>query len=210
MSRLEAINLIRMYDFYLAVMALFSFLRRYPVYWDGLILVTTARGRWPRVVARMRQQHGVLLNWATIRPLAFALILMACQMIASRIVWPEANIQFGELFSPWLLLVPFFLALVPMFLLDCYFLLRVGTFDRGETEAYLDYAEKWAGTWKAKAVRAATFGRMNPDRMVDEEVKKGLEMIGQTVSWSMWWVTAQVALRLLFGLVVWLLWATRK
>jgi hypothetical protein len=161
------------------------------------------------VVERMRRHTGVLADWATVRPLAFALALMAGQMVASRLLWPHADIRFGELLSPWLLLVPFFLALVPMVWIDCYFLLRVGTFDRGETEAYLDYAERWAGTWKATAVRAATLGRINPDRMVDEEVKKGLRMIGETVSWSLWWVTAQVGLRLTFGLVVWGLWATR-
>jgi hypothetical protein len=89
---------------------------------------------------------------------------------------------------------------------DGYFLLRVGRFDRGETEKYLDQAEKWIGSWRARAVRLATLGYVNPERIVDAEVKKGLSEIGATVVWSMRWVSTQIALRLAFGLALWGVW----
>lgn len=209
MSRLDAANLIRVFDFYLACMALFSFLRRYGVYRDTLRLLIAVRGRWPRLTDRMRRHKGVLLNWPTLRPLVLALALMTAQWTASRLLWPGATLRVADLYDPWWQLVPFLLGLLPMVLIDGYFLVRVGTFDRAETEKYLDMAEGWTGTWKAKVVRVATLGRVNPDRMVDEELKKGLSVIGQTVNWSMWWVSAQAGARLFCGLVIWSLWAVR-
>lgn len=209
MTRFEVANLIRVFDFYLAVMAVFSLLRRYTVYRDTLLLLVALRGRWPRLVDRMRQHHTVLLNWPTARPFALAVTLWAAQMVASRLIWPQATIRVADLFDPWWQLVPLLVGVLPMVLVDGYFLLRVGSFDRAETEKYLDMAERWTGTWKAKLVRVATVGRVDPDRMVDDEVRKGLTQLGQTVNWSMWWVSAQAGARLLCGLTIWLLWAAR-
>jgi hypothetical protein len=207
MSHLEVANLIRVFDFYLAVMALFSFLRRYSVYRDALLILVAVRGRWPRVASRMRQHKHVLVNWPTLRPGFLAFALMAAQLVASRLLWPDANICLTDLYDPWWQLVPFLLALVPMAAIDGYFLIQVGTFDRIETEKYMDLAERWAGTWKAKAVKVATLGRVNPDQQVHEEVRRNLAELGQTVNWSMWWISAQAAARLSFGLTIWLLWA---
>jgi hypothetical protein len=209
MSRLDAANLIRVFDFYLACMALFSFLRRYNVYRDTLLLVIAVRGRWPRLADRMRQHKGVLLNWPTFRPALLAVILMTAQLVASRLIWPQASYRVADLFDPWWQLVPFLFGLLPMVLIDAYFLLRIGTFDRSETEKYLDMAEGWTGTWKARVVRVVTLGKVDPDRMVDDELKKSLAEIGLTVNWSMWWVSAQAGARLVCGLVIWLLWAVR-
>jgi hypothetical protein len=207
MSRLEVANLIRVFDFYLAVMALFSFFRRYFVYRDAVLILIAVRGRWPRLAGRMRQHKNVLVNWPTLRPGMLAFTLMAAQIVASRLLWPDANIRLVDLYDPWWQLVPFLVALAPMAAIDGYFLIRVGTFDRIETEKYLDLAERWAGTWKARAVKVATLGKVNPDRQVDEEVRKSLAELGQNVNWSMWWVSAQAAARLVFGLTIWLLWA---
>jgi hypothetical protein len=54
----------------------------------------------------------------------------------------------------------------------------------------------------------ATAGVVNPTKIVDAEVRKGLEYLGQTASWAMWWTSAQSVLRVTFGLLVWLLWVT--
>ena len=53
MSRFEAANLIRVFDFYLASMFLLSFARRYVVYWDAVRLLVSLRGRWPKVLDRL-------------------------------------------------------------------------------------------------------------------------------------------------------------
>jgi hypothetical protein len=207
MTRFASINLIHLFDFYLATAALISFARRYPVYWDALRLTVALRGRWPRLLDRLRQHHGVLVTREVIRPAVLAILLLGVQLICSRVIWPRAFLPVGEVVDSWWRFPLIVAAAVPMFLVDAYFLIRVGRFDRLETEKYLDLAEHWLASWKAPAVRAATFGYVNPHRMVDDEVKKGLSTIGQMVSWSMWWVTAQVSCRMAFGLVVWLVWA---
>lgn len=209
MNRLEVANLIRVFDFYLAVMAMFSFLRRYTIYRDSLFVLWVMRGRWPRLTDRIRKNYDVLVNWATLRPVVLAVALMLVQLTLSRVVWPDATLRVGDLYSPWWQLIPMILAIIPMVLIDGYFILRVGTFDRNETLKYLDMAEGWAGTWKARAVRLATLGKINPDQMVNEQLRQGLLTLGQTVNWSMWWVSAQVGARLFCGLVIWCLWAIR-
>ena len=207
MSRLEVVNLIRLFDFYLAVMFLLSFARRYMVYWDALVLLVSLRGRWPNLVARLKEHHGVLVTGEVLRPLAVALAMTLIQMVCSRLIWPEAKVTLAVIEeTPWQLVV-LVVAMIPMVLVDLYFVIRVGRFDRGATEQYLDLAEGWLAGWKGTAVRAATLGYINPRRMVDDEVKKGLVQLGATVSWASRWVAIQVGCRLTFGLTIWLLWA---
>lgn len=207
MARADTANLIRLFDFYLACMALFSLLRRYAVYRETALLLVAVRGRWPRLLARMKEHRTLLFNWAVFRPLVLAVGLMAIQMTLSRLIWPAATIRPVDLVDPWWQAAVAVAAFLPMLIVDIYFLVSIGRFDRAETVKYLDMAEGWAGTLKAKAVAAVTFGRVNPNRMVEAELQKGLSELGRTVSGSLWWVTLQVGLRTLFGLTVWLLWA---
>ena len=207
MSRFEAANLIRVFDFYLASMFLLSFARRYVVYWDALRLLVSLRGRWPKLLDRLRQHHGVLVTREVIRPLLVALGLTVIQMICSRVIWPRAALTVWEVEQSWWRLATVLVAAVPMIAVDVYFLIRVGRFDRTETEKYLDLAEHWLATWKTPLIRLGTLGYVNPDRMVEDELKKGLQQIGETVSWASRWVAVQVACRVAFGLVIWLMWA---
>jgi hypothetical protein len=210
MTRLASANLIHVFSFYLASVALLSFARRYLVYLDAVRLVVRLRGRWPRVVDRLKAQYGVLVTREVIAPTAVAVGLMLLQMVCSRVIWPRADLPAGAVWaSHWKTFV-LLAAAAPMLAVDGYFLLRVGRFDRGATEQYLDLAEHWLNSWKAPAVRAVTFGYVNPRRMVDAEVRKGLEQMGQMVGWSMRWVAIQVACRVAFGLTVWLVWAAGR
>ncbi|MGL6095582.1 MAG: hypothetical protein ACRC7O_07285 [Fimbriiglobus sp.] len=207
MTRLASTNLIAVFSFYLASVALISFARRYLVYLDAVRLVVALRGRWPRVVDRLKAQYGVLVTREVLAPTGVAVGLMFAQLVCSRVIWPAAALPAGVVWdSAWRSAV-LLIAAVPMLLVDGYFLLRVGTFDRGATVQYLDLAEHWLTSWKGPAVRVATLGYLNPRRMVDDEVRKGLEQVGQMVGWSMRWVAIQVACRVGFGLAVWLVWA---
>src|SRR2546421_337157 len=50
------LNLIRLFDFYLAMMLVFSIYRRWPVYRDALLLVVGFLfGRWGRLLTRLHQ-----------------------------------------------------------------------------------------------------------------------------------------------------------
>lgn len=203
----EPTNLIRVFDFYLAATLVVGLARRRRLYWDAAVLVVRFRGRWPRLVGRLKLHHGVLLTRDVIRPLLAAVALTLVQFVCSRLIWPTAALTGEAVAGHWAMLLPISLAAVPMLLVDLYFLVRVGRFDRGSTEGYLDQAEHWLASWKTPAIRLATLGYVNPQRMVDDEVVKGLEGVGRMVSWASRWVAIQITFRVLFGLMMWLVWA---
>ena len=203
----QPLNLIRIFDFYLALMFLISLVRRWDVYVNAIRILVAVRGRWPKLIERLGEHKSVLLNWSFFRPAMLALFLMIVQLIASRLLWPQAVLTGDELRQ----------GLVARSassscrwsrcsLVDLYFIFRVGRFDHGETVKYLDQAESWLG-WKGPLVRLLTLGIVNPRRIVDEEVKKSLTEMQTTLTTSLWWVILQTVLRLAFGLTLWTLWA---
>ncbi len=211
MSRIPELNLIRLFTFYLALMLVIGLYRRRKVYRDVVLLLGGFfLRRWPRLLGRMNRHRREIVNWPTLGPLVLALGLMGLQMTASRILFPKATITIRDLSHPWWQWVLTIVAAVPMIAVDFYFILRVGRFDHMETVKYFDQAETWAGTLRSKAVRMATFGRVNPDRMVDQQVRDGMKQLGGTLTWVMWWVSTQVTLRLVFGLVLWSMWAINR
>jgi hypothetical protein len=203
---LEADNLIRLFDFYLAFMFLLGLYRRRRVYWDAARLGFSILDRRKKLLTVVRNEKRELLTLETLRPVLIAIALMAVQWLCSRLIWPQAEVPLGSLIEHWWKLAIVVVAFVPMFAVDIYFLVRIGQFDHGETEKYLDQAERWLGTWKATAVHTLTFGVVNPNAVVQSEVKKNLRELGRTVQASMWWASVQTGLRLVFGAVVWLLW----
>jgi hypothetical protein len=208
MTRLASVNLISLFDFYLASAALISFARRYLIYYDALRLTVALRARWPRLTQRLKQHHHVIMTAEVLRPAILAGVLMMIQLICSRLIWPQASLSYRDISDSWWRIVLLAVAAAPMLSVDGYFLIRVGRFDRTSTEKYLDLAEHWLGSWKAPVIKRATFGYVDPHRMVDQEVQKGLATIGKTASWAMWWVTIQVCCRIAFGLTLWLIWAS--
>lgn len=200
------LNLIRVFDFYLALMFVVSLVRRWEVYWDAVRILVAVRGRWPRLLQRLGEHQSLLLNTAFFRPALLALGLTIIQLVCSRVIWPRAVLTGPELRAEWWWAVILLAPLVPMLAIDLYFVVRVGRFDHAETVKYFDQAENWLG-WKGPLVRVLTLGYVDPHRMVDEEVRKNLAEIGTTVRSSLWWVSAQVGARVLFGLTLWTVWA---
>jgi hypothetical protein len=204
----QPLNLIRLFDFYLTLMFLISFLRRWDVYLNAVRLLISVRGRWPKLIQRLGEHKSIILNWSFFRPAILAFVLTIIQLIASRMVWPYAVLTGPELHEEWwwvpIILVP----LIPMLAVDIYFIVRVAKFDHDQTVKYFDMAESWLG-WKGPLVRLATFGIINPRKMVDAELKKSLTEYQSTLASSLWWVITQTALRLAFGLTLWTVWAIR-
>jgi hypothetical protein len=205
----QPVNLIRVFDFYLALMFVISFVRRWSVYVNALRLLVAVRGRWPKLVQRLAEHKSLILNWSFFRPAFLALGLTLIQLIVSRVIFPQAVLTGPQLRREWwwvpIILVP----LLPMLAVDVYFVVRIGKFDHAETVKYFDQAETWLG-WKGPLVRALTLGMVNPQRMVDEEVKKNLTEYQSTLRSALWWVTVQIALRLAFGLTLWTVWAIHR
>lgn len=203
------LNLIRVFDFYLALMFLLSLMRRWKVYYDALRLLLAVRGRWPKLLQRLAEHRSELLNWAFFRPTLTALLTMSVQLAASRLIWPQAQLTWEQLWHEWWLMPVLLAPMLPMLAVDIYFLIRVGRFDHDETVQYLSLAENWLG-WKGRLVRFATLGLVDPHRMVDTELRKTLQQMRSTVSSALWWVSVQATLRVLFGLTLWILWALHR
>lgn len=200
------VNLIRLFDFYLAFLFLIGLYRRRVVYWDSLRLGLSILDRRKKLLSVVATEKKELLTLETLRPVFVVVGLMIIQWLCSRLIWPQAEVPLATLDDPWAKLALVIVAFLPMFAVDLFFLIRIGQFDHGETEKYLDQAEQWLGGWRAVTVRTLTFGVVDPRAMVQNEVKKGLQELGRTVRASMWWASVQTALRLVFGAVVWLLW----
>jgi hypothetical protein len=210
MHSLAAANVIRVFDFYLALMFVLSLSRRYPIYLDILRLGIALRGRWPKLLDRLRQHHGVLVTTEVLRPLGLAVALMVIQFLCSRLIFPKATLTVGTMAAGVWPLTVILVAAVPMWLVDAYFLIVVARIDRRTSEAYLDTAEFWLTNWKAHAVRAATLGLYDPRVVVDTEVKKSMTTLSKSFSRTAWWVAAQVACRMTCGLTIWTVWSVVK
>jgi hypothetical protein len=201
------LNLISLFDFYLAAMLLLSTYRRFGVYHNFARIVLAFPGRWPKLIQLMGQHRSLFLTKAILRPLGFTAALMVVQMIASRVIWPMAHLTPANLLTEWWMIPAVVTTALAMLGVDVYFLIAVGNIDRAETEQYLDLAEHWLTTWKAPLVRAVTFGRIDPRRMVGEEVRKSMAEIGRLIGQTLWWMTLQLATRIAFGLSLWVAWA---
>lgn len=201
-------NVIRLFDFYLLLMFVIGLLRRGTLYRDVVIVSFAAVTRQPNLVRRLSANRDVLLHWPTLRPVFIALFLMLAQFIMSRLIWPHANVTVQDLLNNWWQSLIVLLIFAPMFAVDVYFLIRVGQIDRTLAHEHLTRAEHWLTSWHAPAVKMITFGYVNPRKMVDEQLREGLSWFRGTMAWSMWWVTVQVGLRVMFGVTIWLIWAS--
>jgi hypothetical protein len=186
--------------------------RRFGQYQNIGKLALTGPGRWPRLLALIREHHTIFMTWATVAPALLALALTVIQLIASRMVWPGAGrlpggLTVGSLVEHRAALcfaVPLGLAMLAV---DLYSLLRVAEIPRAEMEKYFDQAEFWLKSKTAHVVHVFTLGYINPRKMVAEEVRKSLEGASDLLNSTLWWVSMQTALRFSFGLSLWLTWA---
>jgi hypothetical protein len=207
MSDLLSLNLIRFLNFYLTVMALASLYRRSQQYQMIGSLAMSGPSRWPRLIELIRQHYSIFMTWGTIRPVLAAGALLLANFIASRFIWPTATLTLGDLLTEWYYMPVVVITGLAMLTMDCYSLIVVNTLNRDELEKHLDYAEHWLTTWKAPIIRFVTLGYVDPRRMVDDEVRKALEATSRLVNKSLWWTAWQAALRVAFGLSLWIGWA---
>lgn len=202
----QTLNLIALFDFYLAAMFVLSLYRRRSVYLDALRIAFSTLGKRKKLLGVVAEHKRSLISGDVLRPMFVAFAVMLIQFMLSKLVFPQAKLRVSEIEDPWWQAALIVTAFVPMFTVDVYFLIRVGRFSHGATADYLDYAERWLGK-RGSAVRVITLGIVNPRKIVGVRVRDNLKELGATVSWSMWWVTVQVVLRTAFGLAIWLLWA---
>jgi hypothetical protein len=207
MSELAHLDLIRFLDFYLMFLFVAGTVRRVGQYLSIGRLVVAGPGRWPLLLALVKQHRMLFLTWSTVLPALLALLLSVIQLIASREIWPQARLSAAELTRHWWALavvVPLGLA---MFAVDLYGIVIVAQVDQALMEKYFDQAEYWLRSRTATVVRVFTLGYINPRRLVAVEVQKALIEASRLLNTTLWWVSVQVGLRIAFGLSLWVTWA---
>jgi len=206
MAWLLQLDLIHFFDFYLAVIFLLSTFRRIGQYRAVAGLALAAPGRWPRLFQLIKEHRTILLTWQFALPSLLAFLLMLVQLLASRF-WHQAPLSLETVMErpiAWPILSIVGLAMLAV---DIYCTFVAGEVDRPGTEKYFDEAEYWLRSWKAPVVHFFTLGRINPRQMVAAEVQKALLEASALINSSMWWLTAQVGLRVAFGLTLWVTYA---
>jgi hypothetical protein len=203
------LNLLHVFGFYLALMFLFSLYRRRAQYRAIGSLVLSGPGRWPRLLELVWRQGGIFLTWSTILPALLAFCLTLVHWLASRLVWPEADVTLAGLAQQTLNWPAVALLCVAMLAVDFYCTVVVSDVDQAVLKKYFDEAEYWLRSWTAPVVHILTFGTVNPRKMVAVEVRKALTEASQMLNANLWWLAAQIGLRFAFGLSLWLVYAWR-
>jgi hypothetical protein len=212
MSRLWNLNLILFFDFYLAVAFILGTWTRIRQYRTFLSLVSAFPGRWPRLLQLVKEHWSIFVTRSTIGPGVLAFGLYVIQLLASRLLWPDAiepatGLTIERLLQhPWA--VPFVTVFgLAMIAFDTWGIVVVGKIDRAEMEKYFDQAEYWLRSWTAPVVRVFTLGYINPRQMVSVEVRSALVSASKLLNYTLWWVSLQIGFRFGFGLSVWVTWA---
>jgi hypothetical protein len=207
MAGLYSLNLIRFFEFYLALAFVASTAMRLRQYEAVVRLVRAVPQRWPNLLKLVKEHHSIFLTWATLLPAVLALGLYLLHTLACRLIWPRAKLTVQELFELWPAVPVVTLLGIAMLVVDLYATFRVGKVDRDLLERSFDQAEYWLRSWVAPVVHVFTLGYINPRRMVAVEVRKALQDASRLLNSTLWWVTAQVGLRIAFGLSIWLTYA---
>jgi hypothetical protein len=205
MDWLLSLKLIRLFDFYLILAFLLSTFLRVRQYQTVLGVVFSVPGRWPKLFQLVKQHRQLFLTWGTILPLVLSLALWLGHTILRQTVLSAGDdLTVERLLHMWLA-VPFVgVAGLAMFTFDLYGAVSVAEINRVELEKYFDQAEYWLRSWTAPVVHFFTLGYVNPRKMVAVEVQNAVKSASATINESLWWMSIQTALRIIFGLTLWI------
>jgi hypothetical protein len=208
MSWLLDLRLIRFFGFYLAVMFLISTWVRLRQYSTIVRLVRSMPNRWPRLLVLVKQHVHIFLTWGTVLPLALLLLIFSTNLLASKLLWPQADdftlAELASLYPIWPIVL---ICGAAMIAFDIWGIVVVTAIDQAQLEKYFDQAEFWLGSWTAPVVHFFTLGRINPRQMVAVEVRNALVSSSRMLNNTLWWVVTQAALRIACGLSLWLSYA---
>jgi hypothetical protein len=204
MEWLLALHPIRFFSFYLMFLFAISTLLRLRQYHTMLNIVVGLRSRWPNLAVLVLGHRHIFLTWSTLLPLILVLGLWLLNTLASRFVWTTADrFTVADLLNVRLAVPVVLLTGLAMLLFDLWTMVRVGEIDQKALEVHFDQAEYWLKGWKAPVVHFLSLGFVNPRQIVAKEVNTALMAASAMLNSSLWWVSLQTALRILFGLTLW-------
>lgn len=205
MEWLLSLKLIRLFDFYLILAFFLSTLLRVQQYRTILGVIRDVPGRWPKLFGLIRQHRGLFLTWGTILPLVLTLGLWLAHTLLRRFVLSDGeDLTVEQLLSMWLAVPLVGAAALAMLSFDFFGAVNVAEINRAELEKYFDQAEYWLRSWTAPVVNFFTLGYVNPRRIVAVEVQNALRSASATINDSLWWMSIQTVLRIIFGLLLWI------
>jgi hypothetical protein len=205
MEWLLSLKLIRLFDFYLILAFVLSTLLRVSQYRTILGVIRDVPGRWPRLFQLIKQHRGLFLTVGTILPLALTLGLWLAHTLMRRFVLSGGEDLTVQRLSHYWLAVPVVgVAGLAMLAFDLFGAINVAPIDRQELEKYFNQAEYWLRSWTAPVVHFFTFGYVNPRKMVAVEVRNALLAVSKTLNDSLWWLSIQTGLRIVYGITLWL------
>src|SRR5438132_1180916 len=205
MEWLLSLRLIRLFDFYLILGFFFSTLLRIKHYRTILAVVRAVPGRWPKLFNLVKQHRSVFLTWGTILPLVLTLSLWLTNTLLRHLVLSNGeDLTVARLLQMWLAVPIIGVVALAMLSFDFYGAVNVAEIDRATLEKYFDQAEYWLRSWTAPVVHFFTLGYVNPRKIVAVEVQNALTNASAVINDSLWWMTLQTILRIIFGLCLWL------
>src|ERR1043166_7092888 len=196
----DTLNLIEVLNYYLMLAFLVSTGMRLRTYRAILGLVFASPNRWPKLVALVKKHRTLFLGWPTLLAIGLAFTLMLSNSLAIRLVWVQAKVSCEDLWGHWFALLAIILPGGLMLFLDGKAMFRVGHFDRTAMEADLDKAESWLKSWMAPALRLATFGFVNPRKLVGVEVHRALVEANWIMIGGMRRSSLRIGVQFAFGL----------
>ncbi|MFM7148778.1 MAG: hypothetical protein ACKO23_02950 [Gemmataceae bacterium] len=198
------IRIIRLFSFYLAIYFLISTYVRMQQYRSVFRLLSRLRSRWPNLTNLVLSHRHIFLTRQTLFPIAMVLVLLLFNLLASRLIWPRADLfAVGDMIHFWIA-VPIIIASgIGMIFFDGLGIFRVSHIDEKTLEQYFDQAEFWLRGWRAPVVKVLTLGYINPKQIVDREVRNALESASNLLNNSLRWVSIQTGLRILLGMSIW-------
>ena len=174
-------------------------------------VVRAVPSRWPRLFELVKQYRHLFLTWGTILPLVSTLGLWLAHTLFLRLVLSEHDdLTVTRLLHLWITLPFVVVSGVVMLSFDGYGAFNVAVIEQTELEKYFDQAEYWLRSWTAPVVRFFTLGYVNPRKMVAVEVQSSLANASQVLNSSLWWMSLQTMLRLIFGASLWVSFALSR
>jgi hypothetical protein len=200
------LNLIHVLSWYFLTALIVSTVLRWRNYRHMLGLIVAFPQRWPKLLDLVKQHREVFWQWPTILPVGCTLVLILTHLLASFFIWSQARVTPHDLVEHMLSGMIIILCGTLMFMFDGRLIFQVTHFDRLALESDFDKAERWLGSWKTPAVRFLTLGLVNPQKIVNAQVRDALLKANEIVNGQLWLWAFQFAIRFALGLTIWLTW----
>jgi hypothetical protein len=203
---LDSLNLLDVFNCYLIVGFIASTAINVGRYRAILGILYGFPSRWPKLLDLVKKHRSIFFGWPTLLAIGLAFLLMLSNSLAIRMIWTQAGVTFEQLWGLWFPLAAVVAAGGLMLFFDVKALFSVGRFDRPALEVNLDRAESWMTSWAAPALRLATFGIVNPRKIVGSEVQRALAAANWVVIGGMWRLSLRTGMQFAVGLCLWLTW----